>query len=117
MSKELGVPLNTLIDFATAAASSSVGAVIGTVIKLVKQPPRTFGHWFGEGFIRISVGTLAGGICSEWLHLGPWVASSAAAAAAYIADEILRAVDTNAVRLKNVEPPLPFEKDPPDGNQ
>lgn len=108
------MPVGSIADFMTAALTSSVGAVIGTFIKLVKKPPQSFGHWFGEAFMRISVGTFAGGVCGEWLHLGPWVAASAAAAGAYIADEILKAMDHNADRLKNIEPPIPFEKDAPE---
>lgn len=103
--------ISDFTDFMTSALTSSVGAVVGTCIKLVQSPPDNFGRWFAEAFMRIAVGTFAGGVSSEWFQFGPWVSSSVAAAGAYIADEILRAMNRNASRLKHVEPPLPFEKD------
>lgn len=107
---------NDLKDFFSAAFSSSIGSIIGTAIKMMRNPPRSIGRLLGEVFIRVTVGTLAGGICVEWFGWGPWVSSSIAAAAAICADEIIRGLEAHARKLKDAKLPFPIEfKEPKDG--
>lgn len=100
-----------LPDFVSAAASSGVGATLGTVVKLMRSPPLSIWRWAAQSFTSIFIGTLAGGLTAEYLDWSIWAVSSAAAAAAYISDEILRMIEANGKRLRTVRPPIPFNKD------
>lgn len=95
-------------EFLDALAASGIGSLIGTVFKIMRRPPPSLLHAVGGAFTAIFVGTLVGGICSEYFHLGPWVTSSAAAAAAYISDEILRGIEAHGKTLRQGK--LPFIK-------
>jgi hypothetical protein len=102
---------SSFMDFVQAGATSAMGAIIGTAVKLFTNPPTSLGRWFVESFVRISVGTFTGASLIEYWHTGPWVGSSCAVVAAMLSDEIIRAVDKNGKRLRRVHPPLPFEQD------
>lgn len=95
------------IEFLNALAASGAGSMIGTAFKLMRSPPPTLWQAVGGAFTSITVGTLVGGMCSEYFEFGPWVTSSAAAAAAYISDELLRTVEVHGKRLKQGKPLWP----------
>lgn len=103
-----------LKDFFSAAISSGIGSVIGAAIKIMRNPPKSLGRILMEFFVRVSIGTLVGGICIEWFGMGPWMASSLAAVGAICSDEILRMVEWNAQRLKKTKLPFPTEFDEED---
>lgn len=100
-----------LPDFVSAAASSGIGATLGTVVKMVRSPPSSIWRWIAQSFTAIFVGTLAGGLTSEYLDWSVWAVSSTAACAAYVSDEIIRMIELNGQRLRGVRPPIPFNKD------
>lgn len=98
-------------DFVSAAASSGVGATLGTMVKLVRSPPSSIWRWVAQSFTAIFVGTMAGGLTSEYLEWSVWAVSSTAACAAYVSDEIIRMIELNGRRLRDVRAPLPFDKE------
>ena len=98
-------------DFVNAAASSGIGATLGTVVKMTRNPPSSIWRWVAQSFTAIFVGTLAGGLASEYLSWSVWAVSSTAACAAYVSDEIIRMIENNGRRLRDVRAPIPFNKD------
>lgn len=102
---------DSFTDFYHAAVSSGVGAALGTVVKLFRQPPTSVWRWVGQSFTAIFVGTMAGGVASTYFEWSIWAVSSTAACGAYISDEILRMIEINGRRLRDVKPPIPFDKD------
>lgn len=102
---------DSFADFYNAAASSGIGAALGTLVKLFRQPPTSWVRWIGQSFTAIFVGTLAGGLAAEYFDWSVWAVSSTAACAAYVSDEIIRMIENNGRRLRDVRPPLPFNKD------
>jgi CDP-diglyceride synthetase len=99
------------IEFLNALAASGVGSVIGMAFKMMRSPPPTLWQAVGGAFTAITVGTLVGGMCSEYFQLGPWITSSAAAAAAYISDELLRGIEVHGKRLRQGKLPISKKED------
>lgn len=95
-------------QFLEGLLASGLGSFVGTVVKIMRNPPESIVSAAMMAFTSIFIGTLVGGACYEYFNLGPWVTSSAAACGAYVSEEVIRAVEGHSKKLRDLE--LPKDK-------